>query len=283
MRSVLRRHPLLSFFALAYGLSWTWWLPLYCPPLAGWQVPFHHALGCFGPAAAAKILLWATEGWPGLWHLAGSAWRWRVDWRWWAMAALGPLALAVVAIGLDAFVRGTALRLTSFGLSPEFPAMSRTGFLLYNLLLIGFGEETGWRGYAQPRLDARYGPRTAVSLLALGWAGWHLPLFLYRPGMLQLGLGGTIGWALSILTGAALLSWLWRGTGGSLLLCAVLHATMDIGFTSAGLSPTAPLIIGTLITIAGITAFRRLPATAPTLPVSAASSVPFRAPRASSR
>jgi len=48
----------------------------------------------------------------------------------------------------------------------------------------------------------------------VGWAAWHLPLFLYRPGYMGMGIGiGEIfGWILSLLTGSILLTWLYNST-----------------------------------------------------------------------
>ncbi|MCA1379151.1 CPBP family intramembrane glutamic endopeptidase, partial [Bradyrhizobium sp. IC4060] len=48
--------------------------------------------------------------------------------------------------------------------------------LLVLWLTDGLGEETGWRGYTLPRLLHRAGPVVASCLLAVVWAGWHLPL-----------------------------------------------------------------------------------------------------------
>jgi membrane protease YdiL (CAAX protease family) len=50
----------------------------------------------------------------------------------------------------------------------------------YSTLLGGpLFEEPGWRGFALPRLEARYGPVGATLVLAPLWAGWHLPLLFY--------------------------------------------------------------------------------------------------------
>lgn len=48
---------------------------------------------------------------------------------------------------------------------------------------IFFGEEFGWRGYLQPRLQNIFGKRLGVLILGFIWGIWHLPLCftLYSP------------------------------------------------------------------------------------------------------
>ena len=46
-----------------------------------------------------------------------------------------------------------------------------------------FGEEYGWRGFLQPLLQKRFGPRAGVIVLGVLWGVWHLPInvFYYSP------------------------------------------------------------------------------------------------------
>jgi membrane protease YdiL (CAAX protease family) len=56
--------------------------------------------------------------------------------------------------------------------------------VMVNLALLGvvgtftaLGEEIGWRGYLQPRLDAA-GVRHSVLLVALAWTAFHVPVII---------------------------------------------------------------------------------------------------------
>jgi membrane protease YdiL (CAAX protease family) len=259
LRQFIRRYPLLSFFALACLISWTLWLPLYYPPLAGWRLYYHHALGSFGPLLAGLLVSDWQQGRAGLGRLLDGMTRWHLHWFWYALVLLGPFVLAVVAMGVAASLSRQPLQLSGLGRTAEMPELGVISFLIYNILTFGFGEETGWRGFALPRLEQRYGARASVLLLTLGWAVWHLPLFLYRPGYVHMDAAGVVGWLLSLLTGAVLLSWLYHGTRGSVLICALFHATIDVAFTSQGVSPLATNVLGMLITVLGILAFFYLP------------------------
>jgi len=69
--SFARKRPVVTFFVLAYGLSWTYWIPLV---LAGARVSpgsrATHFPGLFGPAVAAFIAAGLTDGRRGIVALA---------------------------------------------------------------------------------------------------------------------------------------------------------------------------------------------------------------------
>jgi membrane protease YdiL (CAAX protease family) len=252
---MIRCHPLATYFVLAYGISWLLWAPLWLPAFGvdGLPVlPFHHALGALGPITAAFLVSAMETGLAGSLDLFRRMGLWRGRLLWVAVALLVPFALLALAVVGTSLVGGKSLSLTGFGRSREFPQFSALGFLAYNIVSFGYGEEVGWRGFVLPRLQTRYSAFVATFLLTLGWALWHLPLFFYRPGYMTMGAADIVGWFLSFLTGAVLLTWLYHESRGSLLVVALFHAAVDIVFTSDVSSQSVVTTAGTLITLWGI-------------------------------
>ena len=90
---------------------------------------------------------------------------------------LYPLTVFAVAVVVARVIAGVWPDLSRFGASLEYPMLPLAVYWLANLVFYGFGEETGWRGLAQPTLQRRHSALTAAVLVSLVWAGWHLPLF----------------------------------------------------------------------------------------------------------
>ena len=250
-----RRYPLATFFALAYGISWLLWAPLWLPAFGVDSLPtlpFHHALGALGPIAAAFLVSAAQSGPAGPADLLRRMGLWRGRLVWAAVALLAPFALLVLAVVGAALFGAQSVSLAGLGRSREFPQFSALGFLAYNIVSFGYGEEVGWRGFALPRLQTRHTALVASLLLTLGWALWHIPLFFYRAGYTGMGAAGVAGWFFSLLTGAVLLTWLYNESRGSILVVALFHAAIDVAFTSDISSPFVVNAAGALITVWGI-------------------------------
>jgi membrane protease YdiL (CAAX protease family) len=164
----------------------------------------------------------------------------------------GPFLLYLLADAVAANIAGRGVRLQHYGLSEEYPEFGVLGFFAFNLVFYGFGEETGWRGFALPRLQRRYSQLVAATVLTLFWAAWHIPPFFYRPGYTSMDGAGIAGWLVSLWTGSLLLSWLYNRTKENILGVSIFHATIDIAFFAAAADPVTTNGLGFLITLWGV-------------------------------
>src|SRR5438876_8968278 len=94
MTSVLKHHPLVAFFILAFGISWGNYLLSRAWP----NFPF---LFPYGPLLAAVIVASVTRGMDGLKDLLNRCLRWRVKLKWYLAALLVPVAIALAAASLN--------------------------------------------------------------------------------------------------------------------------------------------------------------------------------------
>jgi membrane protease YdiL (CAAX protease family) len=233
--------PVAWFAALAYAVSWAWWLPILATGGEvergdGWptQVP-----GLLGPMIAAFVVTAACDGRPGVRALAAEMVRWPRRWRW-RLAALSPLAFLAVAL-LVAAALGRLPAAGDYGRMSGVPA--GIGLVLVALTLNGFGEETGWRGFAQPRLQERLGPLRGTAVVAALWAGWHVPLFLVMASYRGFGVPLLFGFLIGLACGAVVLAAIYNGAGRSVLAVAVWHALYNLAVaTEAGEGLVAPLV-----------------------------------------
>ncbi len=245
---------LFIFFTLAYFFSWLTWLPLYGPAF-GFTLfaPFkyQHALGAFGPLVAGLYASYRFKGLKGFGYLVINSIL-PTSLLYLLLALLSPFLLEFLAAIIYYFQSGVFQDLSKIALSREFPDSGIAAFFIYNLLFFGFGEEIGWRGFALPELQSRFSALASSVILTLFWAAWHWPLFLYRPGYMNMDFIGVVGWMLSLLTGSVLLTWIFNSTRGSVLACAVFHSAIDVVFTSDYLDKSLVGLMGMLITLWGI-------------------------------
>jgi membrane protease YdiL (CAAX protease family) len=246
---------MLLFFRLAYAISWTIWAPLWLPRFGVTALPvlpYHHALGALGPLVASFLVSAWHEGRMGVGQLVRRMGPGGVQPYWYLVVLVGPFLLYLLADAVTASMYGRAVQLQHYGLSEEYPEFGMLGFFAFNLVFYGFGEETGWRGFALPRLQQRYSKFMAATLLTIYWAVWHIPLFFYRPGYTSMDGAGIAGWVVSLWTGSLLLSWLYNSTKGNILVVSIFHATIDIAFFAAAADPMTTNGMGFLITLWGL-------------------------------
>jgi uncharacterized protein len=247
---MLRRYPLLLFFLLSYAISWSIWSPLLLAKqgiILDRPPQYLHLLGSLGPAVAALITTRICSSSVGFRDLFRRMFNWRVAPQWYAIALL-PFLLFFGAV---LFTGSNSWQPQSFGRSAEYPELPALLYGIASIFFYGWGEETGWRGFALPHLQTDHSALKATVILSFGWALWHLPLFGFMPGFSRMGVVGVLGWYFSLLTGAIILTWLTNSTSGSIPIAAIFHGTMDIVFVSPA-SPSITTALGALITIWGL-------------------------------
>ena len=248
----IRRHPIAAFAGGAYSISWMVWSPLWVAALLGRAAAlpsWWHYVGSVGPITSALIVSAILEGAAGPRRLLGRLAAWRGNVVWIAVAAIVPLAALAAASMADRALGGYGVDWSRVGRTYELPWLTGVTAFLFHALTFGVGEETGWRAFALPRLQARRSALVATVLLTLIWAGWHLPAFLYRPGYMGLDVGGALGWLLSLFGGALLLTWLFNSSRGSTLVLVAFHGSINLAFVWDDAPPRVPAILGMMLMV----------------------------------
>jgi membrane protease YdiL (CAAX protease family) len=234
LREAGRARGLGGYLVLAYGLTWAWLAGValgggVVAPGSGWPTHFPALLG---PMLAALVVAARTGELRGL---VSRMVRVRVPARWW-LVAVSPLGLLLVGLLVAGATGAATPGAADFGVLSGLPAAwGPLGVGLVVVLVNGFGEETGWRGFALPALQRRFGPLAAMLVLALLWAGWHLPMFALLSSFRDFDATTVVGWLLGLTAGSVVLGWL-ANRSGSIALVALWHGlfTMASGTAAGG-------------------------------------------------
>jgi membrane protease YdiL (CAAX protease family) len=233
LRRLIVAYPLTAYFLFAFLGTWAFLVPLilghnenglgllpYTLPDAALAALF--ILPTLGPVGAALLVIAAEQGRAGLRPFVRRFGQWRVRPVWYLIAIAGPLCIWVV--GFTPVLGGTPIG----NLIAQGPLVLSTfrALRLLGLLIPAIGEEPGWRGFALPRLQARYGPVWGTLILGTLHGLWHLPSF-FTPFAGPISLVGFVGFVLAALAGAFFFTWVYNHTGGSILLAMVVHSAYN--------------------------------------------------------
>jgi membrane protease YdiL (CAAX protease family) len=239
--SLVKRHPLITFFVLAYALSWILESPLVFlrDSVTDTQGLILTILASNVPSVLGIVLTATVFGRGALRKLLGRLLIWRVNPLWYLLLVLGPAALVAGVVPLNALMGGPALSL-------GMPLLGIAVFLAFHIVPgSALGEEIGWRGYVLPRLQSRMSALSAALIIGPIWALWHLPLWLTgEPGRTPTLYAGFV---VSVIALSVILTWVYNSTRGSLLMVVLLHATYNLPITLAiddlGTRATLPVLL----------------------------------------
>lgn len=234
---LLRRRPLLAYFALVFVISWGG--ALLAIGGAGGMTGttpesdprFVYALIAMlaGPSIAGLTLTALVYGRAGLCELRSRLLAWRVSVAWYAAALLtAPVLMTTTLLALSstspAFLPGI--------LTTDSPA---------SLLLISVGvglsagllEELGWTGFAIPIMLGRHTALMTGLVVGVLWSAWHLLPNIWAANaaagelsmsvyLLSIGIGVFVGYLTAF---RVLMVWVYERTR-SLLLAMLMHASV---------------------------------------------------------
>jgi membrane protease YdiL (CAAX protease family) len=179
IKAFIKRHPMLTYFALVFAISWGGVLIVVGPsgiPATNKEqfdtlFPIAILAMVAGPSVAGILLTGLLYGRAGLRAFGSRLLRWRVGARWYAVALLtAPLVFTAVLLTLS---------LTSSEYLPGIlTSDDKASVVLMGIfagLMAGIFEELGWTGFAIPTLlRLRYGVLATGLIVGLPWAVWHL-------------------------------------------------------------------------------------------------------------
>jgi uncharacterized protein len=260
--------PVVAWAVLVFALLFLGLLPLYLyhldlaklatnssnvPPLAIVGILFT----AYTPTIAALLVAWRWPGAGGVRELLRPLGRWRVHVGWYLIAILGPVPLLLLADLIYVLIGGQApQRWIAPPSGTAEGGVSAVVFTVGAVIAGAVGEELGWRGFGQRRLQRGISALAAAIVIGLLWSTWHLwPAIV--PGGLSLFSWTDFPQTYVRLTATAVLyAWLFNSTRGSLLLVLVAHGAYNID-NSIVQSPasdvhTIPIIVAALHAVAAI-------------------------------
>jgi CAAX protease family protein len=222
IKSFIERHPLVSYFALAYSITWGGILVYLASK--GFQVAalqtqdilIMFLMMLLGPSTSSLVLTAILDGRNGLRALWSRVTRWQVGLPWYMVALMTVPVLTLLIFWV-----------LSVLVSPVYAPSFRVAFGVAGLLA-GCFEEIGWTGFATLRLLNKYNPLKAGFILGLLWALWHM-LADFSGNISGLGAADwvqwfVVYWILPLTAYRILMTWVYTKTQ-SLLVGQLMHAS----------------------------------------------------------
>lgn len=242
------------FFAVTFFFSWLFWIPN-ALVAQGVTLPtswtnflsgsFNPA--AFGPSLTAFLLTFLQQGGKGVLELLkrGMDFRFKKIWL-----------LAILLIPFIVFGGSVWVSVLAGARAADFSVISNLPYVLVGFFAILFTagplqEEFGWRGYALPRLQSRFGGVIASLIVGVFWWLWHLPAVFIPGRFMADSLVVFLAVGIVITLASFLFTWIYNNTNGSILAAMLTHTALNWSIWSAMPNmkmdlPTAGFMIGFL-------------------------------------
>ena len=212
-----------------------------------------------GLATTTLVVTGLSDGRAGITTLLRRTTRWRVGWRWWAVAVA---SLPLLTVALSVTLGDELVRPAPGTLAREALAT------VVALLMINVAEEVSWAGFLQTRLERRHTLFVAAVITAVPFALAHVPIRVIAGDIS--GIDDVLPQVVMLLVLCILIRTLLgavlRGAANSVLLVAMTHTSFNRsnnvdGFAADVLRgearPLAALLAALLVTVVLLVTLRR--------------------------
>ena len=91
-------------------------------------------------------------------------------------------------------------------------------------MIFPLGEEFGWRGFAYPRLERRYGAVVGSLILGSVWGLWHAGMLFTPDPLRALPAATVLVYMLQLALWSVVMAWLFERGGRSIAVAIAVHA-----------------------------------------------------------
>jgi len=179
------KNQLISYFLMVLIISWSFWIPMALHKLSIINFPIPvivgSTIGAFSPLITLIIFEKITKGTISLNAILSTYRPNRQQIPWLILAAV-IIPLSYVFANIFFYLSGLQGTLTI--MTEE--TLESLGFWLFIIIPVTFfatvlfssplGEEPGWRGFAIPRLQSKFGLNLGSLILGTFWWTWHQPI-----------------------------------------------------------------------------------------------------------
>lgn len=229
---------LVFFLLIAFGWSWIWWWVVF---LSGWvEVPADLgtqaadvgsispliillvAITPFGPTIGAFVLTGLNEGREGVKALWKRFWNLNIRWTWLLVIFLTWPLLRLITNLVGQILTGDTNPLLVY---PDQVWIFIPALIVSTFINGGMSEEFGWRGYALPRLQAKFNALISSAILGVVEGLWHYPLIIIGSWWQDDTVIMLIYW---FIVTDILRTWIFNNTNGNILAAMLFHGMGNV-------------------------------------------------------
>ena len=233
------------YFLIVFSYSWIIWsVAIFSgTPVDSFPAGILYILGGLGP----------TVGWVICNQLDGKKGTTETILKGVRVDSLGLNGLAITA-SMAVLPMVLSWQVVNEGSTIDFSVVSSIAPIVF-LAVVSVIEETGWRGYAYPRLNQIHSPIVSSLIVGVFWSLWHLPLTMIK-GTYQHSLGY---WTpefflffFMMIPNSLIYGWLLKYTNQNVSSSVLYHTLMNLTGEIFGFTGKSDIVRTVLITLLAI-------------------------------